>query len=232
MRREIEKMSKSKFNVINPDDIIEKYGADTFRLYEMFLGPIEQHKPFITNGITGTHNFLKKLWRLYFKDGQLFLSDDTPTIEEYKALHKAIKKVREDIEKFSFNTCVSTLMILVNKLTELKTNKREILEPLIILVAPFAPHIAEYLWEKSGHPDSVVLAPYPEYNQKYVMDDVFNYPVSFNGKTRFNLEIPLNIPREQVEQIVLSNELTKKYLGEKSPKKIIFVEKKIVNIVV
>ncbi len=230
--REIEKMSKSKFNVINPDDIIEKYGADTFRLYEMFLGPIEQHKPFITNGITGTHNFLKKLWRLYFKDGQLFLSDDTPTIEEYKALHKAIKRVREDIEKFSFNTCVSTLMILVNKLTELKTNKREILEPLIILIAPFAPHIAEYLWEKSGHPDSVVLAPYPEYNEKYVMDDVFNYPVSFNGKTRFNLEIPLNIPREQVEQIVLSNELTKKYLGEKSPKKIIFVEKKIVNIVV
>ncbi|GAB4205667.1 MAG: leucine--tRNA ligase [Bacteroidia bacterium] len=230
--REVEKMSKSKFNVINPDDIIDKYGADTFRLYEMFLGPIEQHKPFMTNGITGTHNFLKKLWRLYFKDGHFHLSDAVPTAEEYKILHKTIKKIREDIEKFSFNTCVSSLMILVNKLTELKTDKKEILEPLIVLISPFAPHIAEYLWYKAGHSDSVVLAAYPEYSEKYVVDDVFNYPVSFNGKTRFNLEIPLNIPKEQVEQIVLSNELTKKYLGEKSPKKIIFVEKKIVNIVV
>ena len=230
--REIEKMSKSKWNVVNPDDLIDKYGADTFRLYEMFLGPIEQHKPFITNGITGTYNFLKKLFRLYFtSDGTFYLSDEKPTKEEYKLLHKSIKKIREDIEKFSFNTCVSNLMILVNKLTELKTNKREILEPLIVLIAPFAPFTAEYLWTKAGHTSSVILAPYPEYIDEYTIDDVFHYPISFNGKTRFTLEIPLNIPKEQVEEIVLNHELTKKYLNNNPPKKFIFVEKKIVNIV-
>lgn len=231
--REVEKMSKSKFNVISPDDLIEKYGADTFRLYEMFLGPIEQHKPFITNGITGTYNFLRKLYRLYFNDkGEFNLSDEKATEEELKLLHKNTKKIREDIERFSFNTAVSTLMILVNKLTELKCNKREIIEPLLILISPFAPHIAEFLWDKCGHQESIVNAPYPEYDEKYVVDNAFNYPISFNGKMRFNLEIPLNIPKEQVEQIVLSNELTKKYLGDKQPKKIIFVEGKIVNVVV
>ncbi|GAB4451527.1 MAG: leucine--tRNA ligase [Bacteroidia bacterium] len=231
--REVEKMSKSKFNVISPDDLIEKYGADTFRLYEMFLGPIEQHKPFITNGITGTYNFLRKLYRLYFNDkGEFNLSDEKATEEELKLLHKNIKKIREDIERFSFNTAVSTLMILVNKLTELKCNKREILEPLLILISPFAPHIAEFLWDKCGHQESIVNVPYPEYDEKYVVDNAFNYPISFNGKMRFNLEIPLNISKEQVEQIVLSNELTKKYLGDKQPKKIIFVEGKIVNVVV
>ncbi|MEW6772532.1 MAG: leucine--tRNA ligase [Bacteroidota bacterium] len=231
--REIEKMSKSKFNVVNPDDLIDKYGADTFRLYEMFLGPIEQHKPFITNGITGTYNFLRKLYRLYFNDkGEFNLSNDKPTEEELKLLHKNIKKIREDIERFSFNTAVSSLMILVNKLTELKCNKREILEPLLILISPFAPHTAEYLWDKCGHKESIINVTYPEHSEKYVVDNAFNYPISFNGKMRFNLEIPLNIPKEQVEQIVLSNEQTKKYLGDKQPKKIIFVEGKIVNVVV
>ncbi|GIV26312.1 MAG: leucine--tRNA ligase [Bacteroidia bacterium] len=230
--REVEKMSKSKWNVLNPDDLIDQYGADTFRLYEMFLGPIEQHKPFITNGITGTYNFLRKLLRLYFKDEQFYLSNEKPSLEEYKILHKTILKVREDIERFSFNTCVSSLMILVNKLTELKTDKREILEPLIILISPFAPFTAEYLWTQAGHEDSVVLAPYPEPILEYTVDNTFNYPISFNGKTRFNLEIPLNIPKEQVEQIVLTHELTQKYLNNNKPKKFIFVEKKIVNIVV
>ncbi|MCX7728806.1 MAG: leucine--tRNA ligase, partial [Bacteroidia bacterium] len=231
--REIEKMSKSKFNVINPDDIVDKYGADTFRLYEMFLGPIDQHKPFITNGITGTYNFLKKLFRLYFNEkGEFFLSNEQPTEEELKLLHKSIKKIREDIERFSFNTAVSNFMILINKLNELKCNKRQILEPLLILISPFAPHIAEYLWSKAGHAESIINAPYPEYNEKYVMDNTFKYPISFNGKMKFNLEIPLNIPKEQVEQIVLSDEQTKKYLAGKQPKKIIFVEGKIVNLVV
>lgn len=229
--REIEKMSKSKFNVVNPDDLIEQYGADTFRLYEMFLGPIEQHKPFITNGINGTHNFLKKLWKLYYTDGKWNVVNEKPTIEEYKLLHKTIKKLKEDIEKFSFNTCVSTLMILVNKLTELKTNKAEILEPLVIMIAPFTPHISEFLWSQFGHSDSVVNAPYPYYKEEYIQDNSFNYPISFNGKMRFNLEIPLNIPKEQVEQMVLQHELTKKYLNNNKPKKFIFVEKKIVNIV-
>lgn len=232
-KREIEKMSKSKMNVINPDDIVKQYGADTFRLYEMFLGPIELHKPFITNGISGTFNFLKKLWRLYHSNnGEFYLSNEKPTLEELKWLHKNIKKITDDIERFSFNTVVSQLMILVNKLTEMKTNKREILEPLIILIAPFAPHIAEYLWDRAGHTECVIDAPFPTYDEKYIVDDKFNYPISFNGKTKFNLEIPLNIPKEQIEQIVLSNELTQKYLSGKLPKKIIVVEGKIVNVVI
>lgn len=236
--REIEKMSKSKWNVINPDDLIKQYGADTFRLYEMFLGPIEQHKPFMTNGITGTYHFLKKLYRLYFNErGEFYWTNEQPTMEEYKLLHKTIKKVREGIETFSLNTCVSTFMIFVNKLTALRTHKREILEPLIVLIAPFAPHLAEYLWQKASEKEampvpSVVYAPYPMYQEKYITDTSFNYPISFNGKVRFNLEIPLNIPKEQVEQIVLTHELTQKCLKNKRPKKIIFVEKKIVNVVV
>ncbi len=230
-QREVEKMSKSKWNVINPDDIIEKYGTDTFRLYEMFLGPIEQHKPFINNGITGTHNFLKKLWRLFHQAGEFYLSNETATEEELKVLHKTIKKIEEDIERFAFNTCVSSLMILVNKLTELKCNKREILEPLIILVSPFAPHIAEYLWTQAGFQDSVVNAPFPKYEQKYITNDTFNYPISFNGKTRFNLEIPLNISQQEVEQIVLNNESTKKYLQDKTPKKFIYIKGRIINVV-
>jgi leucyl-tRNA synthetase len=230
--REVEKMSKSKMNVINPDDLIEQYGADTFRLYEMFLGPIEQHKPFITNGITGTHNFLKKVWKLFHPNNSFSVSNEPPTTEELKILHKTIIKLREDIDKFSFNTCVSSLMILVNKLTELKCNKREILEPLVIMLSPFAPHIAEYLWTELGHETSVIDAPYPEYKEEYIIENTFNYPISFNGKTRFNLELPLNISKEEVEQLVLSHEQTKKYLKDLKPKKFIFVEKKIVNIVV
>lgn len=229
--REVEKMSKSKWNVINPDDIIDKYGADTFRLYEMFLGPIEQHKPFITNGITGTHNFLKKLWRLFYHTGKFYLSEDPATEEELKILHKTIKKIEEDTERLSFNTCVSSLMILVNKLTELQCNKKEILEPLIILISPFAPHIAEYLWTQAGYENSVTTAPFPKYQEKYTIENTLNYPISFNGKTRFNLEIPLNIPKEQVEEIVLNNPNTKKYLQDKAVKKFIFVEGKIINVV-
>lgn len=229
--REVEKMSKSKWNVINPDDIIDKYGADTFRLYEMFLGPIEQHKPFITNGITGTHNFLKKLWRLFYHTGKFYLSEEPATEEELKILHKTIKKIEEDTERLSFNTCVSSLMILVNKLTELQCNKKEILEPLIILISPFAPHIAEYLWTQAGYENSVTTAPFPKYQEKYTIENTLNYPISFNGKTRFNLEIPLNIPKEQVEEIVLNNPNTKKYLQDKAVKKFIFVEGKIINVV-
>lgn len=230
--REVEKMSKSKMNVINPDDLIDQYGADTFRLYEMFLGPIEQHKPFITNGITGTHNFLKKVWKLFHLNNSFSVSNEPPTTEELKILHKTIIKLREDIHKFSFNTCVSSLMILVNKLTELKCNKREILEPLVIMLSPFAPYTAEYLWTELGHETSVIDAPYPEYKEEYIIENTFNYPISFNGKTRFNLELPLNISKEEVEQLVLSHEQTKKYLKDLKPKKFIFVEKKIVNIVI
>ncbi len=230
--REVEKMSKSKFNVVNPDDIIEKYGADTFRMFEMFLGPIEMHKPFITSGITGVYNFLRKFFRLYFnEEGVFYLSNEKPNEEELKLLHRSIKKIRDDIERFSFNTGVSNFMILVNKLQELKCNKKEILEPIIILISPFAPFTAEYLWSLTGHNQCVVHQPYPHYNAEYLVDNSFNYPVSFNGKTRFNIELPLNMPKEQVEQIVLANEQTKKYLNNSNPKKIIFVEKKIINIV-
>jgi leucyl-tRNA synthetase len=229
---EVEKMSKSKYNVVSPDDICEKYGADCLRLYEMFLGPIEQSKPWNTNGISGVSNFLKKLWRL-FHDTQFnfCISEEAPTREELKTLHKTIKKIQEDIERFSFNTSVSNFMICVNELTEQKCSKRSILEPLTILLAPYAPHIAEELWDLSGHREGISLAGFPQYKAEYLVDESFVYPVSFNGKTRFKLELPLSMGISEIEKEVLSSSEALKYLEGKTPKKVIIVPKKIVNIV-
>jgi leucyl-tRNA synthetase len=224
---EVEKMSKSKWNVVSPDDLCEKYGADTLRMYEMFLGPLEQSKPWNTNGITGVSGFLKKFWKLYQN-----VSEENASKEELKVLHKTIKKITDDIEKLSFNTCVSTFMICVNELTDLKCNKREILEPLVVLIAPLAPHIAEELWNKFGHTESVTFAQWPEYKEEHTVENSFSYPVSFNGKTRFFHELDVVLSKEDVEKEVMALEQTQKYLEGKQPKKVIVVHKKIVNIVV
>jgi leucyl-tRNA synthetase len=229
---EIEKMSKRWYNVVTPDLICEKFGADTLRLYEMFLGPLEQSKPWSTNGITGVSGFLKKLWKLFYTIGELNISDAAPAKPELKTLHKTIKKITEDIERFSFNTSVSNFMICVNELTDQKCNKRAILEPLLILVSPYAPHIAEELWQKLGHSESIALAAFPMFNEAFLVEDNFNYPVSFNGKTRFNMELSTLLTNQEIENLVLENENTQKYLEGKSPKKVIVVPKKIVNIVV
>lgn len=229
----VEKMSKSMWNVVNPDLIVEKYGADTLRMYEMFLGPLEQSKPWDTNGIDGVHKFFRRLWRLYHdKNNQPEVSDETPSKEELKVLHKTIKKVSDDIEKFSFNTGVSTFMVCVNELTDLKCNKRAILEPLTIIIAPYAPHIAEELWSLLGHNKTIFDARWPELKEEYLVESTFTCPVSFNGKTRFTLDIPLNLSQSEVEKIILSNENTQKYLEGKQPRKVIIVPNKIVNIVV
>lgn len=228
----VEKMSKSMWNVVNPDVIVDKYGADTLRMYEMFLGPLEQSKPWDTNGIDGVHKFFRRFWRLYHNaNNQFEVSDAEPTAQELKVLHKTIKKITEDIEKFSFNTGVSAFMICVNELTELKCNKRAILEPLCALIASYAPHIAEELWHLLGHSTSVCDAKWPKYDEKYLQESTYTCPVSFNGKTRFTLEIPLNIPQAEVEKIVLADTNTQKFLEGKQPKKIIVVPNKIVNIV-
>ncbi len=229
----VEKMSKSMWNVVNPDDIVERYGADTLRIYEMFLGPLEQSKPWDTNGIDGVFKFLRRFWRLFHdSNGQFAISTGEPNPQELKSLHKTIKKVTEDIEKFSFNTGVSTFMICVNELTEQKCKKRAILEPLTILVAPYAPHIAEELWSLLGNTSSVCDAHWPKWNEQYIIDSTFNCPVSFNGKTRFTIEIPLNLSNEEVEKLVIENENSAKYLEGKAPKKIIVVPNKIVNVVI
>lgn len=228
----VEKMSKSMWNVVNPDLIVEKYGADTLRMYEMFLGPLEQSKPWDTNGIDGVHKFFRRLWRLYHdKNNQPEISDEIPSKEELKVLHKTIKKVSDDIEKFSFNTGVSTFMVCVNELTDLKCNKRDILEPLSIIIAPYAPHIAEELWSLLGHKQTIFDTKWPELRNEYLVESTFTCPVSFNGKTRFTLDIPLNLSQSDVEKIILANENTLKYLEGKQPKKIIIVPNKIVNIV-
>lgn len=230
---ETEKMSKSKFNTVNPDDIIEKYGADTFRMYEMFLGPIEHSKPWDTKGIEGVHRFLKKFWRLFVDEQKgLIVTIDDPTAEELKVLHKTIKKIEEDTETFSFNTAVSTFMICVNELTELKCHKREILEPLLILLAPYAPHIAEELWHALGHTTSVVEASFPAWEEKYLAETSKEYPVSVNGKLRTTINISLDAPQDEVEKMVLANEVVKKWMDGKTPKKIIFVKGRMINIVV
>ncbi len=234
---EIEKMSKSKYNVVSPDDICEKFGADTLRLYEMFLGPLEQSKPWNTNGITGVSGFLKKLWRLFYPTSvdastPLSVTDTEPTKAELKTLHKTIKKITEDIERFSFNTSVSNFMICVNELTDLKCNKRAILEPLLILISPYAPHITEELWSLLGHTESIAFSDFPMCNESYLLDDTFNYPISFNGKTRLQLEFPATHTIQQIEQEVMAREDVQKYLEGKTPKKVIIVPKKIVNIVV
>ena len=228
----VEKMSKSMFNVVNPDDIVEKYGADTLRLYEMFLGPLEQSKPWDTNGIDGVHRFLKRLWSLFFRDNNLSFSNETPTPEELKVLHKTIKKISSDIETFSYNTSVSAFMICVNELYTLKCNKKSIMEPLTIILAPFAPHIAEELYHLLGNTTSVCDAQWPLHNEEYLKESTVKYPVSFNGKVRFTLELPADMSREDVEKTTLTNEQTQKYLDGKTPKKVIVVPGKIVNIVV
>ncbi len=230
---EVEKMSKTYLNVINPDDLIERYGADTLRLYEMFLGPLEQAKPWDTSGIEGVFRFIRKFWRLFNEpDNNFLVSDEAPTPAELKVLHKTIKKVQDDIERISFNTAVSSFMICVNELTELKCNKRTILNELVVLISPYAPHIAEELWQLLGNKGNVCNATFPEYNASYTIDDTFAYPVSFNGKTRFTLELPIDMPVPEIEKAVLQAPEAQKWLDGKPPKKVIIVPKKIVNVVI
>ncbi|MDD5975205.1 MAG: leucine--tRNA ligase [Bacteroidales bacterium] len=227
----VEKMSKSMFNVVNPDDIVEHYGADTLRLYEMFLGPLEQSKPWDTKGIDGVHRFLKKLWGLYSEGDKFVINDEKPTAEELKTLHKTIKKIAYDIENFSFNTSVSAFMICANELASAKCHKRAILEPLTIILAPFAPHITEELWHAMGNTTSVCDATFPEYKEEFLVESNVKYPISFNGKVRFILELPASMSKEDVEKAALGNEQTAKFLNGGTPKKVIVVPNKIVNIV-
>ena len=229
--REVEKMSKSKHNVVNPDDICEKYGADTLRMYEMFLGPIEQDKPWNTEGIIGVHNFLKKFWKLFYDGKEFLVLDESPSQDSLRVLHKAIKKINQDIERYSFNTCVSSFMICVNELSALKCHSRKILEPLIILLSPFAPHISEEIWSVLGNHESIEYVPYPKFEEKFIQEFKKNYPVSFNGKTRYMLELPLDLSKNEIEDIVLKEARTEKYLQGGKPKKIIVVHSKIINIV-
>ena len=229
--REVEKMSKSKYNVVNPDDICEQYGADTLRLYEMFLGPLEQAKPWNTAGISGVYNFLRKLWRLYFNDNGWQVTDEAPTPEMLKALHKTIKKVNEDIENFSFNTSVSQFMICVNELSTLKCHHRDVLAPLAVLVAPFAPHIAEELWKRLGNTESVTYVPYPVHEDKYLQEDSKEYPVSFNGKVRFKRAYATSMSVAEIEQAILADPQTAEQLQGNTPKKVIVVPNRIINIV-
>ena len=230
---EVEKMSKSKFNVVNPDDIVERYGADTLRLYEMFLGPLEQAKPWNTNGIDGAYRFIRKFWRLFYNDnGQWLVKDEVPTKDELKVLHKTIKKVQEDIESFSFNTAVSAFMVCVNELGTLKCSKRSILTELVILLSPYAPHITEELYAALGHEKGTLSkATFPVWQQEYVTDDVFEYPIQVNGKVRATLSFALDTPPAEVEKAVLANEIVQKWLDGKTPKKVIVVPKRIVNVV-
>ena len=227
----VEKMSKSMFNVVNPDMIVEKYGADTLRLYEMFLGPIEQSKPWDTNGIDGVHRFLKKLWSLFFGNDSLKVTDGEPTPAELKAIHKLIKKVTYDIEHFSYNTSISAFMICVNELTSLKCSKKAVLESLVVLLAPFAPHIAEELWHQLGHETTVCDAEWPAYNEEYLVEQSVSYVISFNGKARYNLQLPVGISKEEAEKAALENELSQKWMEGKTVRKVIVVPGKIVNIV-
>lgn len=230
---EVEKMSKSKYNVVNPDDIIERYGADTLRLYEMFLGPLEQFKPWNTNGIDGVYKFLRKVWNLYHNAaGEFAVSDEKASKEELKALHKAIKKMEEDMANYSFNTSVSSFMICVNELTAMKCNKREVLEPLAILISPYAPHIAEELWSLLGHSGSITTARFPEFKEEYLVESNFEYPVMINGKMRAKLDLPLSLSVPEIEKAALADATVQKWLEGKAPKKVIIVPGKIVNLVV
>jgi leucyl-tRNA synthetase len=230
---EVEKMSKSKFNVVNPDDIIANYGADTLRMYEMFLGPLEMSKPWNTNGIDGVFKFLRRFWNLFHDaSGNFKVSDDEPTREELKVLHKTIKKIEQDINNFSFNTSVSEFMICANELNALKCSKRKILEPLVIALSPFAPHVAEELWEKLGHTDTILKAGFPVYNEEYLKESLFEYPISINGKVRTKMEFALDMPKEDIEKLVLASETVAKWTEGKPPKKVIVVPGKIVNVVI
>jgi leucyl-tRNA synthetase len=230
--REVEKMSKSKYNVVNPDDICHNYGADTLRLYEMFLGPLEQAKPWNTAGISVVHGFLKRLWKLFHTGNEAFLvSEDKANADELKILHKTIKKVDEDIANFSFNTSVSSFMIAVNELSTLKCHKRDILQPLVVLISPYATHIAEELWEKLGNEGSISTVEYPVFEPKFLIESTKTYPISFNGKMRFTKELSLDLDKAAIEKAVLEDERTQQQLGGRSPKKVIVVPGKIVNIV-
>lgn len=230
---EVEKMSKSKYNVVNPDDLVERYGADTLRLYEMFLGPLTESKPWDTRGIEGTNRFLRKFWRLFFdQNGKYLVSDAEPTKEELKSLHKTIKKVEEDVENFSFNTSVSTFMICVNELTDLKCHKKVILSELLVIISPYAPHIAEELWSLIGNTESISLQQFPKWNPEYLVEDSFEYPVQVNGKVRVNLNFPADMSKEDIEKAVLANEQVIKWMEGKPLKKIIVVPKRIVNVVI
>jgi leucyl-tRNA synthetase len=230
--REVEKMSKSKFNVTNPDDIVEKYGADVLRMYEMFLGPIEQSKPWNTQGLSGVAGFQRKFWKLFHQNGAFNVSNSPADKKVLKAAHTCIKKVNEDIENFSFNTSVSAFMIATNELTELKANNREVLEPLVRLISPFAPHLSEELWEKLGGEGSVTHAAYPAHNESYLVESSKNYPVSFNGKVRFQLELPLDMGKENIEKAVMEDERTAGHIGDKQVRKMIVVPGRIINIVI
>ena len=229
---EVEKMSKSKYNVVTPDAIVEDYGADTLRLYEMFLGPLEQSKPWNTQGIEGVHRFLKKLWKLFFVEGNFVVTDEEPNKKELKSIHKLIKKVGEDIENFSFNTSVPAFMICVNELTDLKCNKKKILTDYLVCLSPYAPHISEELWAALGNETSIVTAKFPAFNPEFLIEDSFSYPISINGKHRTNIEMGMDMPQAEVEQLVMNDEIVLKWLEGKQPKKIIFVKGKIVNVVV
>ena len=229
--RDVEKMSKSKYNVVNPDDIVADYGADSLRLYEMFLGPLEQYKPWNTAGITGVHNFLKKMWKLYVGQENLNVNDVEPTKNNLKTLHKTIKKVEEDIENFSFNKSVSTFMIAVNELTAQKCTSKSVLEPLLVLISPYAPHIAEELWSKLGNSESISTEPFPKFEASHLVESSKNYPISFNGKMRFTLELPLDMSKDEIEKTVLAHKKTQDQLQGRTPKKVIVVPGKIVNIV-
>ena len=232
VEREHEKMSKSKFNVVNPDDICDQYGADTLRMYEMFLGPIEQSKPWSTRGISGVHSFLKKFWNLFFLNGNFNVSRDNPSEESIKILNQTIKKVTNDIEKFSLNTCVSSFMICINKLSEEKCNNESVLKQLLVLISPFAPHFAEELWSLMGNKESIVDEPFPTHDDSVLVESQKVYPVSFNGKTKFTLSLSLDLSNKEIEEILLNDNQTKKYLNNKKPKKVIIVKGRIINIVV
>jgi len=229
---EVEKMSKSKYNTVNPDVLVEKYGADTFRMYEMFLGPVEMSKPWDTKGIEGVHRFLKKLWRLFYHENDFIVTNESATAPELKVLHKTIKKIEEDTERFSFNTCISAFMVCVNELTDLKCSKREVLEPLLILLTPYAPHIAEELWHKLGNETTILDAPFPKWKESYLTESKKEYPVSVNGKLRTTIVIDLDVKQSEVETIVLGNAVIQKWLEGKAPKKLIFVPGKMINVVV
>jgi leucyl-tRNA synthetase len=226
-------MSKSKFNTVNPDDLVNKYGADTFRMYEMFLGPVEQSKPWDTKGIEGVHRFLRKLWRLFYDElkGKVW-NDEKATAAELKVLHKTIKKIEEDTERFSFNTAVAAFMVCVNELNDLKCNKKEILQQLVVLLTPYAPHISEELWNALGNSGSILDAPYPKFEEKYVVESAKEYPVSINGKLRTTINIALDAEQAEVEKLVLANEVVQKWVEGKPLKKFIFVKGKMVNVVV
>jgi leucyl-tRNA synthetase len=230
---EVEKMSKSKFNTVNPDDLVAKYGADTFRMYEMFLGPVEVSKPWDTKGIEGVHRFLKKLWRLFYDDikGPM-VTNEAPTATELKVLHKTIKKIEEDTERYSFNTAVSAFMIAVNEFTDLKCHKRAILEPILILLTPYAPHISEELWHAIGNSTTILDAPFPIFDATHITESSKEYPVSINGKVRTNMVLPLDAEQGQVQESVLANELVQKWMEGKPIKKFIFVKGKMINVVV